>query len=184
MKIKNYKYYDNLTLYVKKNKLKEIIQHYEIFGWELVEQKENGRYEDIVDLTFTRPHKIKHKDELQLQQVYMEEKLNELGKCERYKHSKTTSFGLCFGLITIAIIVLGVLISLSVKSIEGLICGIVIVVMGFLLIGFEFVMLRKIYQYENELYEQRSEELERQIVKISKRVTELTGGEYEQDCFK
>ena len=69
--------YDELRLYVKKTKKDEIVNHYKVFGWNLVSINENKRYEDIVDLEFKRPHKIKEKDELQLLQVYMEENVNQ-----------------------------------------------------------------------------------------------------------
>ena len=63
MKINDYINYDSLKLYVKKNKSKEIIEHYKLFGWELAEEFENKKYEDILDLTFCRAHKIENKDE-------------------------------------------------------------------------------------------------------------------------
>ncbi|MBQ7880974.1 MAG: hypothetical protein IJ358_03950 [Clostridia bacterium] len=181
MKINNYKDYDTLTLYVKKNKLKEIIENYQIFGWELVKEQENDRYEDIVDLTFTRPHKIANKDELQLQQVYMEEKLNELGKLERHKHSKTTSIGLCFGTLALAFIIIGVLVALKTNSVTGLVGGIVVAIVGVLLIVVECIILFKLYKNETTIYEQRHNDLESELFMITKTVTELTGGEYGQD---
>ena len=113
MKIDNYKEYDTLTLYVKKNKSTGIIKHYKIFGWELVEEADNNMYADLVDLTFIRSHKIKNKDELQLQQVYMEETLNKLGKLDKFKHAKSASVGLSVGTIILAFIVFAVIINIK-----------------------------------------------------------------------
>lgn len=42
--MKDYKNYDTLTLFVKKKKLGEVIEHYTVFGWKLIEQKDNSRY--------------------------------------------------------------------------------------------------------------------------------------------
>ena len=65
----DYENYDTLNLYVKKIKAEEIKERYKNFGWILFNEQENATYEDILDLTFTRPHKIENKDELQLMQV-------------------------------------------------------------------------------------------------------------------
>ena len=130
MKINDYINYDSLKLYVKKNKSKEIIEHYKLFGWEVLEEFENKKYEDILDLTFCRPHKIKNKDELQLLQVYMEERLNEQAKIEKHKHSKTTSIGLCLGVIGVGLITLGLLACLKVIMFVSLIGGILLAVSG------------------------------------------------------
>ena len=51
MKTNNYNEYDKLVLYVKKDKAKEIIGRYVLFGWEVESQEENSRYEDILDIT-------------------------------------------------------------------------------------------------------------------------------------
>ena len=58
--IDNYKDFDKLSLYVKKYKAEEIIKHYKNFNWKLVSESENKKYEDIVDLTFIRKHKIEN----------------------------------------------------------------------------------------------------------------------------
>ena len=181
MKINNYIDYDNLTLYVKKNKAKEIIEHYAIFGWKLVCEKQNKTYEDIIDISFTRPHKISNKDELQLQQVYMEERLNALGKLERHKHARSTSIGLCIGVMALVMIILGVLIALKVNSVQGLVVAIVIVVVGVILTIIDFVNIPQIRKNENLIYEQKHDELEVQLFAIFTKVKELMGGGYGQN---
>ena len=44
MRINDYKNYDVLNLYVKRNKLEDIINKYSIFGWELEKQEDNKQY--------------------------------------------------------------------------------------------------------------------------------------------
>ena len=146
-----------------------------------MEEKENKRYEDIVDLTFARPHKIKNKDELQLQQIYMEEKLNAIGKLERTKHVKTTSFGVSFGVITLAIFILGLLVAIKVNSIWGIIAGCMIAFVGLALILFETRLLIKVYSRERIVFDKKYEELKQGIIAILQTVKQLTGGEYEQE---
>lgn len=179
MKINN-KEFDTLTLYVKKEKSEKIIENYKVFKWELVEEKENTQYEDIVDLTFIRQHKIENKDELQLLQVYMEERLNEQGKIEKHKHSKSCVLGLCLGLLCGALIALGLLFCFQVLPKFGLVGGIVLASFGFLLVLFELIYLPKLFKKESVFYENRSKILEQEINIICKNASALAGGEYEQ----
>lgn len=177
----NYNDYDKLTLYVKKNKLKQIIKNYEMFGWELVEEKENKRYEDIKDLIFIRPHKINNKDEMQLQQVYMEEKLNELGKLEKHKHDKTTVIGLTIGIFVIALLGLAVGSLINFKSVLGLVLCIVLGVVGIAVGVAGIVVLRKVGRREKEFYSQRKRVLENQVKKITELASKLLRGEDGKD---
>lgn len=171
----NYKEYDSLTLYVKKNKVKQVIEYYKVFKWELISETENKRYEDIVDLTFSRPHKIDNKDELQLQQIYMEEKLNEIGRLEKHRHSAITSLGLCLGVLALACILVGVWCEFKIKSIWGIIISIFIIVIGVGIIVAEAIVFPKIYKKNDIKYNKRHKELEDEINNICAKVKTLGG---------
>lgn len=173
MKNNDYKNFDTLTLYVKRNKVEDIIEHYKVFGWELSEQSENAKYEDIVDLTFTRPHKIENKDEIQLRQVYMEEHLNELGKLERHKHAKTTAIGLCVGVLSLILLALGVWECIS----NYLTLGLVTIGLGLIILTLELIFLPKLYKREIRTYDKKKTELENQVDEICEKVKTLLGGE-------
>lgn len=177
----NYKDYDTLNLYVKENKVQEIINNYQVFGWQLIAEKANKMYADIVDLTFIRPHKIDNKDELQLQQIYMEERLNELGKLNKQKHARTTSFGLCFGVILLALLVLGVMLSFNVNNILGKICGYVVVVIAIVLLAFELKIINRAYKNEQLVFKQKQDVLQAQITMILTKVKQLRGDSYGQE---
>lgn len=166
----NYNEFDKITIYAKKTKTEEIINHYKVFGWEVVEEVENNRYEDIVDLTFCRPHKIENKDELQLLQIYMEERLNEIAKIERNKNAKTTSFGLCFGVVSFALIVVGILAILKVLDIFGLIGGVTITVLGVILMIITTIVLPRTYKKEKIDYDAKHIQLEEEVNQILERV--------------
>lgn len=155
--------YDTLTLYAKKNKVEEVVENYKIFGWELVNETENDRYEDILDLSFVRPHKIKNKDELQLRQVYMEDRLNSLGKLEKHKNSKTTAFGLCLGTIFLALIVCGLYLIISSSSLAW---GIVLTAVGVILLIFELIFLPKLHKKEKLDYETKTLGLKQELKEI------------------
>lgn len=98
---------DKLDIYAQKDKANKIIECYQSFSWQLVSNNENEKYENIRDLSFIRPHKIKNKDYLQYNQIEMENILNEIGKLEKKKHAKSTSLGLLFGLISSFFLFLG-----------------------------------------------------------------------------
>ena len=174
----NYRDNDSLTLYVKKNKSEEIISYYNFFGWELVVQDDNSRYEDLIDLTFTRPHKMKNKDELQLQQIYMEEALNKMGKLERHKHSRITAFGLCLGVLSLISIFLGVYCGLKLKSLWGIIGGMLFAVIGVVAVVIEAFIFPKMYKRIDELYEIKHKDLELELRTICERATCLTRSDY------
>lgn len=175
----NYKEFDTLTIYAKKDRLDSIIDHYKIFGWEIVCQNENTRYEDIVDITFSRPHKIKNKDELQLYQVYMEDKLNELAKVELNKHSKSLSVGLSIGVISLAIIILGIFGILNITNNTGLIFEIILISIGAIAVIILTILLPVLVKKEKILFKQKRKELEEQLTQIYKKAVMLSGDKYE-----
>ena len=109
MEITNYNEFDTLEIYAKKDKSKHVKACYQSFAWSVVEEKENDRYGDTIDLTFQRPHKLKNKDELQLMQVYMEDSLNKYGSLERQKHAKSTICGITFGLLSLLVLIVGII---------------------------------------------------------------------------
>ncbi|MBQ7327874.1 MAG: hypothetical protein IJX00_02805 [Clostridia bacterium] len=100
---------DNLHLYAKKSKLNLVEECYESLGWQKTAQEENKRYEDLVDLSFERPHKINNKDDLQLLQIHMEHHLNKLGRIERRKYFKSLIFGVSLCILGLYMLLSGVL---------------------------------------------------------------------------
>ena len=178
MKTNDYMNYDSLTIYVKHQKKDEIIEYYKILGYTLCEVQENKRYEDIVDLTFTRPHKIENKDELQLLQVYMEEKLNEMAKLEKHKNSKTTIFGLCFGSFAILFLILGILGVFNIINFLNLPWCIAFICLGCLCLILELFMLPKIHKKEKIDFiknHRQNEELLNDIIQKVKKLGDTNG---------
>jgi len=171
-------YNDNLTIFVKKVKHEEIIKEYEQFGWELVSKEENQRYEDILDLSFTRHHFIENKDELQLYQVYMEDKMNELGKLEKYKHSNLISLTLNFGIFGLAFIIFGLLCCFNILPHVGIIVGSIAIFLGLLLFVFLLITMPKVHKEEKEYFIKNKKRLEKEIKEISNKAGVLTGGKH------
>ena len=175
MKNNDYKNFDSLTLFVKESKVDEIVKHYKDFGWELIDKCENERYEDTIDLTFSRPHKINNKDEIQLRQVYMEEYLNALGKLDRHKHSKTTAIGLCMGSIIATLLVLGVWLLVAGNTTTTFVFGVVLLSLSLIFCVVEIFLLIKLFKKEKEYYIVESRRLEKEVNDICSKVRVLLG---------
>lgn len=171
--------YDNLTLYVKKTKAEDVVKHYHKFGWELVSNEENKRYEDIVDLAFKRPHKIEEKDELQLLQVYMEENLNKTAKLERNKYSKTTAFALFFGVIGLTLFVLSVLNAVKVLNWYGLVTLIILGSVGLVFLIITAIFTPMLFKKDKINFNLQKNNLSEELSIICKKASILTGGKYE-----
>lgn len=176
MKTNKYNDFDTLTLYVKKSKSKDIISNYQKFGWVLVSQTENSRYEDIEDIMLERPHFVENKDELQLLQVYMEEKLNAIGKLERNKYPKTTSFGLIFGVFGLALLILSALFAFHVLNGSNLALNIVMASVGILFLISTAIVIPKLKNKEQKHFKVTHLNLTSEINQITKKATSLSGG--------
>ena len=171
---------DTLQLFVKKGKSKDIIKSYEAFGWALVSEAENNHYEDLIDLEFSRPHKIEHKDELQLKQVYLEEKLNTIGKLEKHKHSKSTSFGLVAGLFSMALIVLSIIWFVHFQTLKDILIAGLMATASITFIVLEIIILPKLIKRENNEFEKKHKTIIKEISEICFYAQSLLGGEHEQ----
>lgn len=178
--MKNNREFDTLTIYGKKEKAKEIVEYYKSFCWTLTKESPNKLYEDLVDLTFERPHKIENKDELQLLQVYMEENLNETARLERNKHSKTIALSLSFGVLSLMSLVLGILFCCNIFPNISISIGIVLVVVGVIVSTLLSIFLQKLFKKEKVIFEQKHNEITLQLEKIFEKTNFLVGGGHEQ----
>ncbi len=168
----DYHNYDSLKLFVKKEKAKDIIDKYQLLKWQLVTQNENDRYEDIVDLEFTRPHKIANKDKLQLLQVYLEEELNSFAKVESKKHSKSTIAGLIVGLFGLALMTLGVLINFGYSTVTSFVFSLIFFIIGSAFIGAEIFFLPKMVRTEKLTFLENKTKHEQNLQKICDCITQ------------
>ena len=164
---------DKLELYVKKDKVDEITNYYGKFKWEVVDRTENKKYEDLIDLTFSRPHYIKNKDDLQLLQVHLEENLNKIGKLEKMKNSKTLAFGLSAGILPIGLAVLGILQLINFISTLQLVGGMVLLASAVFLGVAVAICARRIHNSEYKLFVTSYNSVQKTIEGILLKVNEL-----------
>lgn len=179
MEKKDYFEYDKQIIFAKKDKVEEIKGHYSSFGWKVEKVEDNTRYEDIVDITFFRPHKIKSKDELQLLQVHMEERVNEVAKCEKHKTRKSTVLGLSLGFVIVLCLLFTVL-NVTKDLAVPLWGQIVLAVIFVALIVIEVVFLPKIYNYELKKSKTEIKRLNDEITNILEKVEKITGEKNEK----
>ena len=174
MKNIDYQNYDYLDIIVKIENKNEIVSSYSSFLWEKIDEKEDKRYNDVVHLSFRRPHNLQNKDRLQLLQVYYESALNSKSDLKTKKHSKSTG-DIC-ALATILAILLfgvGVFIYLN-KTLFSIILGAVIVI--FLLgAGIYFTdKIKKVFIKENKAFSQKTSQIQDEIANILTEVNCLT----------
>lgn len=169
--------FDTLNLFVKKTKKQDVIHNYTKLGWKLLKEKENSKYEDIVDLAFVRPHFLQNKDQLQLMQVYLEDNLNEIAKLERNKYSKTTGLGLFLG--SVALLLFCWALYLIIKP-QSLLLGIFLIAISIILFVLEIIILPKILKKEKLSFDTKITQLNCQIEDNCKKANILLGGKNEQ----
>lgn len=167
---------DILTLYVKKDKVQQVVQYYKNFGWDIVKQTNNDWFIDLMDLTFARESKIKNKDELQLLQIYMEEKLNTQAKLENYKAPKSFMLGSSVGLLVLFLIIIGII--FITKS--SFVLGTIFVFIGISVAIFVMIIIPKLYKIEKLAHDRKIRILSYQIQKICKRAVMLSGDRNEE----
>lgn len=156
--MKNNLDYDYLNVVVKKDKIDDIIEKYESFGWVKIETKQHPQYENLIDVEFSRPHKIKHKDALQFLQVNMEVNVINQGRIEKTKHSKSLIMSITLCIISLACFVNSVLAWLYMRPLNKIIVGSLFVVAGLACLILVPILLRKLLKKENLQYEEKSKE--------------------------
>ena len=144
--------YDYLSLHVKREKLSEVKARYQVFSWEILSSSEHDFFGSIIELEMRRPHKIKDKDKLQFLQVQMEFLLNEQEKVQKYKHKKSSIFGLTWGLMCALIFALSLVTILKSASLVWTIVGSLFAIIGFALGVVVSLVVRKIIKCEKLYY--------------------------------
>jgi len=85
----DYNDYDYMHAVLKKKYAEQLKECYRAFGWEIVVREEDGRYDDVYNVKFRRPHRIEHKDELQYLQVELEANFDKVSKINRPFYPKS-----------------------------------------------------------------------------------------------
>ncbi len=144
--------YDYITVTGKIQAADHIIERYGDFGWQLTERKDDKLYCDVTHMSFTRPHKMEHKDELQLLQVRLEIAYNTAGKYAHKISQRATLLGNAVGLLAAGFTVSGVVLLLLVGGLVSLICGPVLMVTGVVCGVVGALISYKLYKKDKKKY--------------------------------
>lgn len=134
----------------------EILDCYAALGWKQAERREDEQFENVEHFEFFRPHGIAHKDRLQLLQVYLETEVNKIARITVNKHARSLAAGLFSWIAGIALVTLGVLVSVlfyQKMHAAAVVLGIVAGVFGFAVLVASAVFVVKAFKKENEFYE-------------------------------
>lgn len=166
---------DYLSLTVKENSVEEIVSSYGAFCWKEIERRADRQYSDVMHVTFTRPHKIENKDKLQFLQVCFEALINERSLINKRKHYKSQ-------MMLSLVLTLGVGVLLGALALVFFLQNTLSIVLGSTLVALEACLtfflafkIRKIKIKETKRFNEKSENITKQINKIWAEAICLTG---------
>lgn len=166
---------DTITVTGKKQAADDIIKCYGDFGWRLTENKEDRLYADIKHMTFTRPHFIESKDELQLLQVRLEIAFNSMGKLARKINNRAALLVTLVFFITAAFVCGGVFLILY-GGLVPVISGAVICALGAAVAAAGGISANRVYKKDKVKYTYLIENELQKIENLCNRAKELRGG--------
>lgn len=126
----DYKNYDYIDVSVKNSRAQEFLDMYETFGWEEISREARGGYDDVLNVSFRRPHAVPAKDELQFLQVCAENEFNLMDKLENVRHAEPLTVGICFGGIGCALIAVGLTLAIILNTVAFIVAGCVLSACG------------------------------------------------------
>ncbi len=165
---------DYITVTGKINAADHIIANYRDFGWTLTERRDDKLYCDVTHMSFTRPHFIENKDELQLMQVRLEIAYNTAGKYSHKTVSRAVSLGNLAGLIAILLTVGGVLLMLS-EALLSYIFGPVLCAVGVAEAVVGELIAYRVYKADKKKYSLLIKQESQKIESLCTRARELRG---------
>lgn len=180
IKYDDFKEYDYITLYVRAEKVEIVERCYEKFLWKVVKKENNNKFNDIVDITFKRKHKIENKERLQLLQIYMEDNLNRTDKYEQNKFAKSTILGLTMGLLFLLFIGLGIWLIHGFPSLFTTILGIASIVFSIVIQVFIIILLPHFINLEREKFLNNINSLKKELENYLLEASTLSGEQNEK----
>ncbi len=171
---------DLIKVAVRENRAEELEKIYSAFLWEKVNTAERRRG-NIRDLTFSRPHKIKNKDDLQYLQVAAENLFNDLDGLEGNKRAGSVALGLCLGIISVFVILYGIHLSVVINTVESIAWGCVVCFFGAALCVLAVVGAYRYNRAKREICEKIIEEKTGEILSILEEAATFVSEESEDE---
>lgn len=166
---------DTILIKSKRQAAEHIIERYGDFGWTLTERKDDKVYENIVHLTFSRPHFLENKDELQLLQVKLEIAYNTMGRLSSKIPVRATLAGIFSGLLALGLAVGGVLLILFLEGLLSTVLGAILCAVAVAVVIFCVILARTFHKRDKEKYSRLIEGQVQKIDELCKRARSLRG---------
>lgn len=176
--VKNYKEFDYQTIVVKTEKKEQLIDNYSSFGWTKIEEKPHKQFDNLVEITFSRPHIIENKDELQFLQVNLEYEVNREAKLIKNKHSKSLIFALSMMVLISMLIVFAIFSMIKLPMPLSIILCCIYSVFAVLFFALSWIILKKLLKKENVSFETNLKSCIDSVHKICERANVLTKGDH------
>lgn len=174
---KNHNEFDYQVIVAKKEKAGELIKNYGCFGWVAINSNQHAQFENLVEIEFSRPHKIQNKDNLQFMQVNMEHYINHKGRLEQKKHSKSLMLGMSTSIIAVFLIIFAVFSPIKVAGNLGIALCVLYAFLAISILTLCGIGIAKLTKIENFKFEKESKNCDNLISKICKQAKSLLGGE-------
>ena len=143
---------DTISVKSKRQAAEHIIERYGHFGWTLTDKTDDKLYENIVHLTFSRPHSIENRDELQLLQVRLEIAYNAMGHLSAKIPARATLLSILFGLLALGYIAVGILMFLLLSGTVSVILGVFLCATASAFAAAGVFVVRRVYKKDSEKY--------------------------------
>ncbi len=155
--------FDYLTIEVYEDLANEIKLSYKIFGWEIISEKKTNFVSERVVFSMRRPHKIKNKDDLQYYQVDLEERINDVGKLEQNKYSRSVVIGLTFALFWTLVCTCSVLMLFRAELLWAKVVLGAFILCLLVEFGYAIFKLFKLKKFEDKIFEKKLKVLKDEI---------------------
>ena len=166
---------DTISVKSKKQAAEHIVRRYGDFGWTLTKKEDDRLYEDVTHMTFTRPHFLENRDELQLLQVRLEIAYNNMGKLSSKSGLRTSLFSCLFALLSAALIAGGVALFLLLEGLLPIIFGALLCTVGVAAGVLGGLFSRRVYKKDKVKYGLLIQGQLETIEGLCKRARELRG---------
>lgn len=168
---------DYISITGKKAAAEHIEKCYGDFGWSLKEKKDDKLYGDTVHMTFSRPHNMPDKDELQLLQVRLEIAYNKTGKYNEKKKYGALICGNFYLFAALICICCGVCLMVFEKNLVTILSGSFLFAIAVAVIVFGAVVASDVYKRDRQKYDLLIDEVMEEIDELCAKAKKLRGAE-------
>ncbi len=179
-KQRDYNNYDYLSVSLKLGVKRDLRKFYQLLGWELLDERADNRFVDVLHCTYRRAHHVKNKDRLQYLQVRCETEINRMAKATQNRNVKS-ALACVTGILLAAFLLCGSMMTLflAVAPLRWALAAFLFAVCVGVCIATPF-LVRKVKKQEEEGYKKQMTEGVNTLQEIHNQIILCTGGAYEK----